>query len=360
MAQRETFFRVISPEHLYASATVFAVLTFLVVSVIYIFLHSKKKRFRAKAQLSDVMDEWISELLSGDENARTEVPDSLLMYLHKPLTRQFVIDKLIIIKKNITGAGARNIDMVYRELGLIQDSVNKMKSTVWHKKARGIYELYMMDNHTMYDEIMKYTNHNNKFVRREAQAATIGFAGFDGLIFLNNLTNPMYEWQQLKLLEQLQSKDSTSMEYLPVWIRSENKYVVQFALKLAEVYQQFQVHDIVVGCLQSDSEKIRMHAITALGKIAMPETTGILKAQYPKETILNQRLILKQIAEIGSHADFTFLIDALRCNNDDIKLEAARAIVCVDNTGWQLLFEQAAEDDVLQSISKQVEKEMKV
>lgn len=358
MLTRDTFFEVISPAHLYAAALVFAILTIVVVMVIYLHLYIKKRRFRAKSALNDVLDDWLGDLITDKEQAEIIPPDSVSQALSKEILRQFVIDKLIRVKKNISGASNKNIEAAYVSLKLRNDSISKMKSPLWYIKAKGIYELCMMDQKDKYDDILKYTNHRNRFVRREAQAATVGFAGFDGLEFLDNLTNPMLEWQQLKLLEQLQTENFTGLPHLPIWLKSENKYVVRFALKLTEIYQQFDAHDNVTACLSSDVYKIRTLAIKALGKIANSSTCPILRKHYEGESGSNQRLILAQLGDIGTEDDFDFLLDRLKEENDALKLEAMRAIVSIDEDAWSLLQDRVEGNVVLSSISKQVKREL--
>lgn len=353
----DTFFRVISPEHLYASALVFGVLTFIIVLAIYIYLYTKKRRYRLIKSLNDVVDDWIGDLLAEDELAAITVPRELEGYINRSSVRKFVIEKLINVKKNISGQSGKNIELVYVDLGLINDSKERMKSHIWHVKAKGIYELYMMDQSGMYHDILKYTNHGNRFVRREAQAAIIGFAGFNGLVFLDTLTQPMLEWQQLKLIEQLQTENLSGLEHLPLWLQSDNIYVVQFALKLAYIYQQYDAHDAVVDCLAYEDEKLRRLAIKALGNIAAPETAGILIAKYSTETVANKKTILVQLGEIGSEDDFDFLMAELNNTDDDIKLEVVRAIVNIDRAGWDLLKERMNADPVLEMIGKQVKME---
>ncbi|HEY9178826.1 MAG TPA: hypothetical protein VIN07_14105, partial [Flavipsychrobacter sp.] len=121
MTARDTFFDIITPAHLYAGALVFLVLTFVTVSVIYTFLHIRKKRFRAKERLNDELDDWISYLLSEDADTAITTPPAIAKYMGKENTRQLIIDKLVTIKKNITGFGSHNIERAYIELGLLKD-----------------------------------------------------------------------------------------------------------------------------------------------------------------------------------------------------------------------------------------------
>lgn len=358
MSVHDNFFEIISPEHLYSAASVFVLLTFFVVSGIYIYLFAKKKRFRTKESLNDVLEEWIGDLLSEENSENLNIPPHVFIAVKKQYLREFVTEKLISIKKNISGAAGDSIEAAYIQLGLKNDSIMKMKSVRWFEKARGIYELYMMDQKDMFRDIMKYTNNKNRYVRREAQAAIIGFAGFDGLVFLDNLTNPMYEWQQLKLLEQLQEYEAVDIEHLGLWLQSDNVYVVQFTLKLAEIYQQFAFHDDVVDCLSHDIEKIRRQAIKALGKISNDETAGILRGQYSGETMYNKRLILIQLAEIGTDDDVNFLLDVLDEHDDILKLESIRAIMSISDDGLSIISENATGNEPVSDMVRQVKKEL--
>lgn len=358
MNGRDTFFEVISPKHLYAFALGFVTLTVLVVIAIYIFLYVKKRRFRAKSRIDAILNDWIGELVTSENPEEIKNPEGLDKYLKKGLLRQFIIDKLIIVKKNIKGKAQDNIEELFISTGLVKDSVGKIKSPIWHIKANGIYELYMMEQHSMSERIMKYTNHSNKFIRREAQVATISFNGFAGLSFLDKLTQPIYEWQQLKLLQELNSMNADDMPHLKNWLCSDNWYVVQFALKLTYVYQQFDVHDDVANCLTtSKREKLRFYAIRALGRIANDTTAAILKDQYPLETTANKKKILTQLGRIGTVEEFDFLRHAFNEQDSLLKIEAARAIVSIDDSGWDVLRSYAVEDATMSAIYDQVKKE---
>jgi len=183
----------------------------------------------------------------------------------------------------------------------------------------------------------------------------IGFQGFDGLSFLNTLTHPLDEWHQLKLLEQLKSLDPEQMPQLPHWLHSSNAYVVLFALRLAEIYQQFHVHTAVVTCLTHHQEKVRAQAIQTLSKIASPQTADILVQRYAQETPKNRLTILKTLREVGSSDQFEFLTGLLKEGDNEIRLEAAAAIAGINREGRKLL-EALAEQESgdLRSVYKHV------
>lgn len=302
--------------------------------MIYISLYIKKRKHFIKQDIIDTLDNWIAEAMvsTADEFKEQEVGSKLNEYFTDSVNRQVAIEQLINTRKNLKGDAFENIVRIYERLDLKKDSLNKFKSRKWNKKAKGIYELYMMNQQQYIDDIGKYTNSKNEFVRMEAQTAIIGFEGFKGLKFLNELTYDLNSWQQIKLLEQLQSLDAQPMDDIEKWLSSQNDYVVIFALKLSELYQQFQTHNTIVSLLSNKNEKIRKQSIKTLGRIAQENTAAILERQYNIETIDNKKEILRQINIIGTNENVSFLIDVAKENNDMIRLEAVRAIAnCTDD-----------------------------
>lgn len=358
MNSRRDFLDFIKPEVLFLFAVLFLLVTFLFVTMIYFQMYQKKKLFFGREKINEQLNIWISYALIEETAVKVKVPAWLRHYFRREEHRRHIIDTLINVRKSLSGAASDNITALYAQLGLRNDSDKRLKSTKWHECARGIYELYMMGQSDALPEIAKFTNSKNETVRMEAQTATIGFRGFDGLFFLNTLTQPINNWQQMKLLEQLARVDVREMPQLPMWLVSSNEYVCLFALKLAEIFQQYNVHDLVVGCLNTEKESIRNQAVKTLGKIAIADTARILRSQYKRETKANKKVILRQLSVIGFDDDMPFMVSQFRHEDDGIKLEAGRAIVRNSSEGRTILRELSLNDDVLESICKQIEYEL--
>jgi len=282
-----------------------------------------------KQDIKTVLDPWISKALLEEEVGSVDelITEEFRNYLGQKRGRQHIISKLVNSKKHLSGAAAQNIVRLYETLELKKDSLEKFNSDRWQQKALGIYELYMMHQVDMQNDILPHTNSSNEYVKTEAQTAIIGFMGFDGLRFLDNLTQPLTEWQQIKILEQLKTFEAQEMEGLQGWLRSENEYVTLFALKLADIYQQAHAYNEVALCLNSTNEKIRLQAIKALTRMPKEDTASILVAHFAKENKLNQKTILRCLATVSLDDELVFLQAQLRNNDDGIKLEAARALL---------------------------------
>lgn len=260
--------------------------------------------------------------------------------------RQFIIDELVRCKKNFSGAVAENIVVLYKHLGLKSDSIKKMKSgNKWHIKAKGIQELYMMDQQDVLTTIYKNTNSNNEFVRMEAQTGVIHLTGFPGLRFLDVISYPLTEWQQLKLLEQLKLSPLTEdlSIKIPHWLLSKNDTVVVFALKLADEYQEFSVRDKVITCLVHQTATIRSQALKTLIRLSDEKTASILLGCINKESFSNQAYILDALQYLASDKEKYFLLNLFDHPNDLIKLKAAIVLVKCCTDGMEILKAKAVD-----------------
>ncbi|MEO8171983.1 MAG: hypothetical protein ABI581_02825, partial [Sediminibacterium sp.] len=260
--------------------------------------------------------------------------------LNNRIARQFTIDELIVCKKNFSGVVAENITVLYNQLGLKKYSLKKLAAkNKWHVRAKGIQELYLMDQEDVLTTIYKNTDSNNEFVRMEAQTGVIHLTGFSGLRFLDLITYPLTEWQQLKLLEQLRlyPKKEDLSEKIPSWLNSKNETVIIFALKLADEYQQFSIRKQVIDCLVDSKIAVRRQAIKTLITLADESTPSVLLGYFNKETFENQVFILTAIRTIVTEKESDFLGRLLDHVNDTIKLNAAILLVSISEKELDIL-----------------------
>ncbi|WP_343702371.1 HEAT repeat domain-containing protein [Chitinophaga sp.] len=335
--------RTIAESSLYAYTIFFAGIIVLILIATGIYLRIKKRRFMQEKQVQEFFDHWLSEALFGDfsNGAAVEVPPMLQDLPHNRIARQYAINQLINTRKNLTGVAARNVVSLYEQLGLRDTSVRKLHSHVWYLRAKGIHELYMMEQQDTKPLIQQYTNSQNEYVRLEAQTAMLSFEGFAGLHFLNTLTRPMNNWQQVKLLDQLLPLDPGHFEQLPQWLRSPVDSVVEFALKLAEIYQQMQVKEEATACLQHPSLKVQVQAVKTLTRIGDEASAAILVALYATAGTQLRKAILNALEHIASDQERPFLEQELENGNPAVQLQAARIVANCCTNGMQLLQQKA-------------------
>lgn len=356
-----SIFDLLKPGLLYTVACVFTAMVILLLVLIYWNLYQRKRAFFQPQSFRTGFELWVSKLmLEEGELLKVTVPAKFAKHLKQPNKRQFALNSLIELKKSVAGTVGDNIVKLYLKLGLKEDSIKKLNSPIWYKKVKGINELSVMKQEDMNARIFKLTNNRNKYIRREAQAAMFNFYGFKGLRFLNVLTHSLSDWQQLNLIEQLRPLDPEPIPGLNAWLHSDNATVVLFALKLAEIYQCFEVHDDVVSCLMHEREDVRGQAAKTLKEIAGETTAGILCERYASETVKNKINILNSLTAIADDGQLPFLVKELDNENDFLKLGAARAIAVSCTDGWALLNGKALRQPLLfQNIYDHLKAELK-
>lgn len=337
----------LNPDNLMAGAIIMTVGIIIIISIIYIYLYKKKKLYLYTKSIRNNLEVWISHFILEESFADVQMPAKFYRILKKPEARQVAIQELISCKKNFSGTVAQNIVQLYEHLDLRKDSVRKFRNErKWHIKARGIQELYHMDQMDFLIHIYKNTNNTNEFIRMEAQIGVINMTGFSGLRFLEVISYPLTEWQQIKLLEQLRlskQKEDLSAK-IPTWLLSKNDTVVIFALKLADEYQQFTVRDPVIDCLVHPNEKVRTQALKTLVRLADEKTPAVLLGYFSKEGLSNKTMILDALAVMATDDQLDFLLRLLEAPDHIVKLKTAIVIAACCTNGMDILELRAAKE----------------
>ncbi len=263
--------------------------------------------------------------------------------------RKLLVNEIMSAKRSITGISADNLKHLYVQLGLDKYAMSNLSSSRWYIRAKAIQELTVMDMHELVDQIYQYTDDKNDLARMEAQSALIAFNGFEGLNFLGTVTYPISNWQQIKLLQQLSHLPPAYID-MSHWFKSDNSSVIIFTLKLARIYQRFDLYYDIVSCLDHPDPSVRYEAIHCLNEIYTDETSDDFVSRFLGEILKNQLAMIKVMETVGTEKDVEFLLDLLTHENDQIKISAARALVQSNKDGMVSLEKYSREQN--QSINE--------
>ncbi|MDP3352157.1 MAG: HEAT repeat domain-containing protein, partial [Flavobacteriaceae bacterium] len=231
-----------------------------------------------------------------------------------------VIQKLILTLHNdLTGELAEFLETLYYDLDLVQYSLKKMNSSVWYIKIKGIREVTQMKVKDVYTETLKLINHKNQLLRSEAQLTMVKLYKFDGLKFLDTLEFPITEWQQILLIEEIQSIRNQEVPDLTNWLYSKNDSVVCFSLKLVKLFNQIQTKDDLIKLVLHPSEKVRRATIDVLGYFGIIEAKTILKQIFKKSPPETQLFIIQALSQLSEKKDIPFFEKQLNHTDFDVK-----------------------------------------
>lgn len=314
-------------------AIVFSVLVIYWISIAVSLIYRSNRKARLN-KIEHTFADVVSRYLYNDpENPITlrEINTTLKNVGIKPENKnniQFLIRLMIRTQRTILGSHFHQLQKLYTQIPPYGVSIKKISSWSWYRKARGIREIYEMNQSQYFDEIFKYRNDKNIYVRREAQIALVVFLGWESLRFLPYLKRNMTLWQQIKIVEKLY--DLYPKPELK-WLHRAYKTEKLFGKKLLmRIIRKYLLHDeigYIIDNLNHEDYEVRETAIYCIQTFAVPSATmAYIKELYddiPNAT--QQGQLLNYIFE-NSDIDLDFYMRQLYGKNEDLKLSVAEIL----------------------------------
>ena len=303
------------------SAVFFALVLLLQFFFVFYLLRYLSRQDK-KRHLVRVYSNVISEIILCDTEAelvqvmrQSYVEHICRRWLSGKQGRKVLLDEIVRSHKNISGAGAANLVWLYQYLSFDQDSLAKLASKKWHLKAKAMQELSEMGQKKYLSRIYKLTNSQNRYLRTEAQVAIVRLSGFEGLRFLNIISLPLTQWQQLCLLRELPAAAVYQPSKLSGWLSSNNATVAEFSLRLIQKYGAMEMHDAVARMLQHPSQKVRRQAVETISEMAQESTPCILLEHFGSCGDEEKIAVIKALRKMEAPLSIPFLKGLLKEEN---------------------------------------------
>lgn len=240
--------------------------------------------------------------------------------------RRLLIDQMIDLSINLTGAAKDKLRTLFLNLKLDKDSLSKAYSRRWHVKVKGFRELAFMDIKDANVEIIRCLLSKNDIVRMEAQMAMVRLNHEDAFGFLDHLDKPFTQWEQLSIYETIMFHN-LSIPPFDRWLFSKNKSVVIFALNMIDVFKQNEAYPNLFWMLVNEDPQVRNLTIKVLGNLKIKEALPHLKRLYKNETYENCLAIIRAMGKMPDKSVLNFLKLVLDKEEDvQLQIEAAMAI----------------------------------
>ncbi|MFO8147426.1 MAG: hypothetical protein ACQEWG_14200 [Bacteroidota bacterium] len=247
----------------------------------------------------------------------------------KPRNVQYLIDLMIRTQRSLLGQNYLKLEILFHQIPPYRVSIGKLKSKKWWIKARGIREIYEMDQKQYINEILKERNNKNIYVRREAQIAMVVFLGWESLRFLPYLKREMTLWQQIKVVEKLHDLyPEPQLKLLKKGFKSDKAYSNELLMRIIRKFKIQEEVDFIIGFLDHPKFDTRETALYCISTFNLNEEK-IKQIQNKFFNIPNteQRIqLLKYINRISKMSDLEFYKNLLYTENDIIKLTTAEIL----------------------------------
>ncbi|MFV8367958.1 hypothetical protein [Flavobacterium sp. LB2R40] len=351
-----------SPPIIQAAWMISGVFIVIIIPLIF-YLKYLRKYLRKKERItSEYENEYESHLISylysgnedGDDNVSSEqqvIIDQLKESIKDPFKRKILIAVLLKLKNEISGEIAEAIQKLYFQTGLINYTLSKLSSKKWYIIAKGIRELKQFHVKEAHNQVIIHINHPKREVRKEMQLYMVSLFYFEGLNFLDILETQLSEWDQIQLLEVLQRLENQNISNIKFWLNSPNDSVIIFALKLAKIYNQFEVKDELLYLLHHVNKKIRLESINVLNYLNAFEAKEILKYNIQKRSQEEQIAFFKMMENLYESSDESFLMDYIHNEIFEIKVSVLRILKVLNNEKFNILKLESSDPQFLRIIN---------
>lgn len=342
----------------FASYTLLIIILLLVIYLKYLRSHLRTNE-RIHAVYQKKYESYLITYLYAetDEEISLEqqiIIDKLKKNISDPFKRSIIVSTLLKLSNEISGEMSGSIQKLYFQTGLVKYSFSKLENKKWDIVVKGIQELTQFHIKEAYNKIIIYVNHPKREVRKEMQLFMVNLFYFEGLNFLNNLKTPLSEWDQIQILEVLQKLDDQQISDIRPWLKSSNDFVVLFALKLAKIYNQFEVKEELLALLQHKNIKIRIDLIDVLSHLNVLESKKYLKDNFNNLSLEEQFEIFKMIENSYDNDDESFILEHLFHENFEIKLSALKTLKALNADQFNL-YKNKSSDPAFLKIVKFIE-----
>lgn len=253
----------------------------------------------------------------------------------KPKNVQYLIDLMIRTQRSMLGTNYEKLVILFNQIPPYGASASKLNSTKWYIKARGVREIYEMDQKRYVKQIIKARNNPNIYVRREAQIALVVFLGWESLRFLSYLKRKMTLWQQIKIVEKLYAlHPKPNLKHLQRAYNSDKTYANGLVMRIIRKFNLITEIDYILIHIDNFNFETRKSAIYCISSFYLSEEQLIILKEkfFNIKNTAQQILLMKYIDKISFEKDLVFYKKLLNSSNELISLSSAEILW---NNGFQ-------------------------
>lgn len=249
---------------------------------------------------------------------------------------QIFTNTLLELHKNILGEFSDRLRLLYLQMGLHVHSKQKIYADSWNIIADGINELAEMDMQQDAYLVRSFINHHHPELRSVAQVAYLKLQREAPFSFLDELQEPLREWQQMQLANAAHKAHITIPDFKR-WLSKGETSIVTFCIRMIALHNQHNATNELIELLRHPNKSVRSEAIKAIRVLEMFEAQDRLVAMYDQETTDLKLEIIKALAVIGDEDLLPFYEQVMASSEKRLQLAAAKAMVPIGQAGKEVL-----------------------
>jgi hypothetical protein len=330
--------------------SIFILLLILFLIILRNRIRIKERKYAIyEKKTEQILIEYLYSVNEGIELVDDKKRKKLKSDLLNRRKRKVITSIFLKLRQEVSGGLIINMGDIYKRIGLDKYDIIKLNSNKWNSIALGIRDLRFFKIKGTQNSVSKFINHPREEVRREAHLYFIGVLGFKGLDFLDNLTRPLSEWDQIQLLGLLKKFDDQEMPDIKRWLKSNNDYVILFTLNIIYNFNRIETKEDLLLLLNHSNEIIRIKTIEIFSKFEFEEAKNILKENYTNLSINEKYAFWNYLKKIATLEDTSFILKHLKDADFEVKHIALEILFAINKEEFNLL-EHNSNDETLNKI----------
>jgi len=291
------------------------------VAIIWIRIYKNIRNEKKQKQKLLLIEFLNSFLFDEDFEKELEIKNFKEKHLKSPLEIKVTIKEILHFHENLKGGSARELEMLFTNLGLIDHILLDLNKGSWFTTARAINALSELGLEVPDHKIEAYLNESRNEVRQQSQVYFLKLAKENPLGFLNKTVRPLTTWQQIYIENALKNFYKGTPPDFSQWLDHDLLSVVEFSIRMIARYNQFEHIEKLLPYIKHQSDIIKREAINSLVSLEYTELLRHIIPDFMNNSRIIKLEILEAVHQIGDYGDLKRIGDQIETSDWELRIK---------------------------------------
>ncbi len=290
-------------------------------AIIWIRIYKNIRNEKKKKQQELLIEFLNSFLFDEDFDKESQIEDFKKEHLKSSLEIKVTIKEILHFHENLKGESARELEVLFKKLGLVDFILIDLNKGSWYTTARAINALSELGIEVPDHKIEVYLNESRNEVRQQSQLYFLKLAEENPLAFLNKTVRPLTTWQQIYIENALKNFYKGTPPDFSQWLEHDLSSVVEFSIRMIARYNQFEHIEKLLPYINHQNDIIKWEAINSLVSLEYTELLEIIIPDFMNNSKLIKLQVLEAVKQLGSYEDLKRIGDQIETTDWELRIK---------------------------------------
>jgi len=290
-------------------------------AIIWIRIHKNIRNEKKKKQQELLIDFLNSFLFDEDFDKDSEIKNFKKEHLKSTLEIKVTIKEILHFHENLKGESARELEILFTRLGLVNFILIDLNKGSWYTTARAINALSELGLEVPDHKIEAYLNESRNEVRQQSQLYFLKLANENPLQFLNKTIRPLTTWQQIYIENALKNFYKGTPPDFSQWLEHDLSSVVEFSIRMIARYNQFEHIEKLLPYIKHQNDIIKWETINSLVSLEYTELLELIIPDFMNNSRVIKLEILEAVKQLGSYEELQRIGDQIETTDWELRIK---------------------------------------